>query len=468
MAWWAAAHRGTGGRAQYACGAKWMHLRVLTERRTHGLADEMAGPAENDSTEASATGAPQPPPARIAFFGNFGTQNLGNEYTLKSIIHNVRRRLPEAELSCICTDPEDASVRHGLPALRISYRFSREFLSRSRRSAGHPVLRILRRLLVRMPREFLELLRAYRTLKGVSTVVMTGTGMLSDFGIGPLDLHYEILKWSVLAKLRGAKLMFVSVGVGPLAEPVSRWIVKRALRLADYRSYRDPHSKAYLQGIGFDSSMDRVYPDLAFSLPPQIRAASNGGGRVVGIGLMDYYGTRASRCSGEEACLAYINKMAKFVSWLLERGYQVHLLIGDVSYDQRSKADILKILRESGKGQRRGQVVDVPVTSVEQLVEAIARTDIVVGTRFHTVLLSLMLQKPVLALSYHQKTTSLMDAMRLSQYCHDVDGGEDSRLIEQFIELEGNRSAIARSIAEKTADCGRALEEQYEHLFGRS
>jgi hypothetical protein len=24
-------------------------------------------------------------PARIAFFGNFGTQNLGNEYTLKSI-----------------------------------------------------------------------------------------------------------------------------------------------------------------------------------------------------------------------------------------------------------------------------------------------------------------------------------------------------------------------------------------------
>lgn len=62
-----------------------MHMRVLTERRTHGLADEMAGPAENDSTEASATGAPQPPPARIAFFGNFGTQNLGNEYTLKSI-----------------------------------------------------------------------------------------------------------------------------------------------------------------------------------------------------------------------------------------------------------------------------------------------------------------------------------------------------------------------------------------------
>jgi len=33
-------------------------------------------------------------------------------------------------------------------------------------------------------------LKAFRTLKGTTMLVMTGTGMLSDFGIGPLDLHY--------------------------------------------------------------------------------------------------------------------------------------------------------------------------------------------------------------------------------------------------------------------------------------
>jgi len=32
----------------------------------------------------------------ISFFGNFGTQNLGNEYTLQAIIHNVHKYLPDA------------------------------------------------------------------------------------------------------------------------------------------------------------------------------------------------------------------------------------------------------------------------------------------------------------------------------------------------------------------------------------
>jgi polysaccharide pyruvyl transferase WcaK-like protein len=53
-------------------------------------------------------------------------------------------------------------------------------------------------------------------------LVMTGTGMLGDVGILPFDLHYDILKWSIMAKLRRCKLLFVSVGVGPMRHPLSR------------------------------------------------------------------------------------------------------------------------------------------------------------------------------------------------------------------------------------------------------
>lgn len=441
-------------------------MRALREPRPSIRIDAIPNVLGTLSAEAAAIRAAPPQPKRIAFFGNFGTQNLGNEYTLDSIIHNARRRMPGAQLSCICTNPEDVSARHGLPTVLMSYRYSREFRSGSRRFAGNPLLRMLRRLLVRVPRELLELLRAWRALKGVGMLVMTGTGMLSDVDIGPLDLHYEILKWSVLARLRGAKVLFVSVGVGPIADPVSRRIVKWALRLADYRSYRDAYSRAYLEEIGFNTGGDLLYPDLAFSLPPQTRDARSGGVRVIGIGLMDYYGTRTSPRNGEEAYLSYVSKVTSFVSWLVERGYQVHLLIGDVLYDARSKSDVLRTLRQTGTAQRVGQVVDVPIAAVEQLVEAIAGTDIVVATRFHTLLLSLMLEKPVLALSYHQKIASLMDSVGLSRYCSDVDHSDLSRLIEQFTELERNDSRIRSSIAQRTAECRSALEEQYERLFG--
>ena len=128
----------------------------------------------------------------ISFFGNFGTQNFGNEYTLQAILHNVRKYLPDAKVNCICTDPRDVSIRHGMPAFLMSSRYAR---ARPARGPDHSIIRWLRRLLVRAPLELLEWFKAFRTLKGTTMLVMTGTGMLGDFGIGPFDLHYEILKW---------------------------------------------------------------------------------------------------------------------------------------------------------------------------------------------------------------------------------------------------------------------------------
>ncbi|HEY6910647.1 MAG TPA: polysaccharide pyruvyl transferase family protein [Myxococcales bacterium] len=410
--------------------------------------------------------AAKAPPRRVAFFGNFGAQNLGNEYTLKAILAHARRRLPDAELLCICTDPEDVAARHGVSAIAMSYRYTRGFRAATEGRSPGRILRMLRRLFVRLPRELAEVVRAFRSLKDVRMLVMTGTGMLSDVGIGPFDLHWEILKWSAVAKLRGARVTFASVGMGPIASAASRRIVRWALSLADYRSFRDGWSRSYLESLGFDASRDRVYPDLAFSLPPEVRAgARSAGRRVVGVGLMDYYGTHVSPRVGEDAYRAYVAKMTRFVRWLLERGYDVRLLIGDISYDTRSKHDVLRGLSESGAPVASGRVVTARIASVDDLVQELGRTDLVVAMRFHTTLLALMLKKPVLALSYHQKCVCLMDAVGLPQYAHDIDRSDAEQLIRQFEDLETNSESFAPSIAGKLDESRRALDEQYAELF---
>jgi polysaccharide pyruvyl transferase WcaK-like protein len=395
----------------------------------------------------------------ISFFGNFGTQNLGNEYTLQAIIHNVRKHLPEAKLNCICTDPEDASARHKVPAFLISYRYDKGYRSRVRRDT--PLIRWLRRFLIRLPLELIEWLKAFRTLKGTRMLVMTGTGMLGDFGIGPFDLHYEILKWSLLAKLRRAKLLFVSVGAGPIAHPLSRRIVKLAISLADYRSYRDSFSKEYLASIGFDTKDDFVYPDLAFSLRPRPPATGRRNSRVVGLGLMDYYGKGSTPEYDETTYQNYLDGVTSFAAWLLDRKYTVRLLIGDVSYDKRVTGDVIKRLKE----RDGGQIIDEPVSSVEQLIAQLAATDIVVATRFHNILLALMLNKPVVALSYHEKIASLMAGVGLAEYCQRTDQLDVARLKEQFDKLEQNAGTIKPALEQKIGEYGRALEQQYVHIF---
>ena len=403
----------------------------------------------------------------ISFFGNFGTQNFGNEYTLQAILHNVRKYLPDAKVNCICTDPRDVSIRHGMPAFLMSSRYAR---ARPARGPDHSIIRWLRRLLVRAPLELLEWFKAFRTLKGTTMLVMTGTGMLGDFGIGPFDLHYEILKWSLLAKLRGSRVLFVSVGAGPISHPLSRRIVKWAVSLADYRSYRDSFSKEYLASIGFDTHGDFVYPDLAFSWAPATRGPSNrkGGSLVVGLGLMDYYGKGSTKDYSEEVYQRYLERAADFAGWLLERHYTVRLLIGDFSYDTRIKRDLLNRLKERGVKNQDGQIVDEPVSSAEELLAQLAGTDVVIATRFHNLLLALMLNKPVIALSYHEKIASLMSGVGMAEYCQSIDRLEPKRLVEQFLELERNIETVKPIIERKVEEYRSALDQQYARIFNRS
>ena len=411
------------------------------------------------------------PPRRerttVSLFGNFGTHNLGNEYTLQATIHNVHKYLPEAKVSCICTSPREVTASYEVPAFPISDRLVKASAGEKRRGGNGAVAKFFGRLLVRLPRELARWIEAFRTLKGTRMLVMTGTGMLGDFGIGPFDLHYEILKWSLLAKARRSKLLFVGVGAGPIAHPLSRLIVHGALWLADYRSYRDDFSKHYLASIGFDTRNDFVCPDLAFSLKPELPAppGRNGGGRVVGLGLMDYYGNDPTGSSNEATYQQYLEKVTTFLAWLLERNYTVRLLIGDATYDTRIRGDVVKKLQERAFRYDQRQIVDEPIGSVEELIDQLAATDAVVATRFHNLVLALMLNKPVVALSYHEKIDSLMAGAGMAEYCQSIHGLEVDSLVRQFVKLEQNSQILKSSLEQTVEKYREMLDRQYLRIF---
>ena len=220
------------------------------------------------------------PRGKISLFGMFGVGNLGNEATLQAMLHNVRRFLPNAEVSCICAGPEAMAQDYCIPAYLI-----REFPLRPLNSHK---LRLLRKIFLAIPLELYRWLMVARRLKSTDMLVMTGTGMLSDLGIHPLGLHYDILRWSLVAKLFRCKLAFVSVGAGPIRHPLSRFFVKVALGMANYRSFRDSFSRSYVEGLGI-STRNKVYPDLAFSLPKDVAAhdrPSDSRRPVIGVGLI--------------------------------------------------------------------------------------------------------------------------------------------------------------------------------------
>ena len=308
----------------------------------------------------------------------------------------------------------------------------------------------------------------FARLKGSKLLAMTGTGMLGDYAIGPFDLHYDIFRWAVIAKLCRCKLRFVSVGGGPIRHPLSRYFVKTALALADYRSYRDASSKDHLAAIGVDVTKDAVYPDLAFSLPRLscLLITILVDGSVVGVGLMNYYNRLGRSGKDETIYRDYLGRIASFVVRLLERGCAVRVLIGDFVWDQGVRGrPAERNWKNVDTAIKYGRIIDEPASSVDELLSQLASVDVVVSSRYHNVLLGLVLGKPAIAVSYHEKFQPLMDGLGLQEFCMDIEQFDVEELIKKVFKLIEDAPVIRSQTASKTESYRAALDEQYIRIF---
>jgi polysaccharide pyruvyl transferase WcaK-like protein len=392
----------------------------------------------------------------VAFWGNFGTRNLGNEVTLSAAVQAVRRRRPGARLQLVCTAPEDAGPRHGLPASSL----------RSWSGVPSPPVGLPRRLLRRLGREWHEWAEALRRTGELDTLVMTGTGMLTDVGEGPLGLPADLFRWALAARLRGCRVVFLSVGVEPLRHPLTRGLVRAALAAASYRSYRDGQSRDRLVAAGIPVSADPLAPDLAFSLPPLAETVPSAyRRRTIGVGLYDY---RCRGAAGEDdarAYAGYLDRMAELVERLVESGDRVRVLIGDNTYDEPVLADFRA--RLAGRGRLRpGDVEDTPAEGFEALLGQLAQVDLVVASRFHNVLLALLLGRPVVSLSYNEKNEALMEAAGLAGNSRPLEAIEVDWILERLEALHLRRDELRASLRDAAGRWRTELETQYDRVFG--
>ena len=399
---------------------------------------------------------------KISLFGHFGSPNIGNESTLLATLARLRTRFPDSELRCICTIPETVVARDGIDAIPITTRTAKLWDRRL------PLARRVPMAFAGVGAELQQYLRAFEQMDETDMLIVPGTGVLTDaYGLsywGP----YSLFKWVLAAKLRGVKVFVVSVGAGPIRTPAGKILIRAALSLADYRSFRDLPSRECVRAIGFRGQPDPVYPDLVFDLPQassrRDRPTQAGDRPVVGLGLMVYHGHYSADDPRPETYRAYLEALVALAGWLIERGYDIALLLGDA--DTEAIDDFRSVVSARLGGAGADRITARPIRSVSDLLDELAATDFVVATRFHNTLLALLLNKPVIAISFHHKCSSLMRQMGLSEYCHEIHQIDSDELIAQFSQLERNRDAVKRSIAAAVEWAQAALDDQYDALFG--
>ncbi len=428
---------------------------------------------------------------RIGLVSPWTGGNLGNEVILSAMIANIRKRIIDAEILGITLSPDAARHRLGIPGFPVAATNLRGYPVIGSESSDVPVyedryLLRLKKWLKKLPwvfgimrtiryseaiAEIGHILAAARAARKLDVMIICGGGALDELWGGAWGHPWALFKWGVLSRANGVPLLFVSVGKSPLKLGLSRFFVGIALRLSQYRSYRDPESKQAVKVL-LDNSRDSVYPDLAFSYPLFARSVAAdfepGGARrlIVGVSPIAYCDPRVWPHRDERSYTAYVNKIAEFVRWLLAEGYKVFFFATDTP-DTRTIEDILVMLTDSGVSCGEIETLPGPTEqSAGDLLRGICRAHLIIASRLHGVILSHLNGTPVLAISYDTKVYAHMKRIGQIDYCLDIDNFTQANLTGTFRVLEGHRQGERTKIRSEFLRFRHLLNLQYDRIFG--
>jgi len=410
-----------------------------------------------------------------------GYGNLGDAATQDAIIENIRKRVPDADIVGFSLNPEDTRARHNIVSYSITHWHPRLEQSGPPSTSGTktaysklkslgkkiPFIPLIVRRGLNLLREVKHLVRTFKMLRSLDTLVIAGGGQLGDLWRGAWSHPYNVFKFSALTKLANRKLIFLNVGAGPLSNSVSRFFARCSVRLADYVSFRDRESLALIQQLGLKRAMV-VFPDSVYALPiiqgddPILTSTSK---PLVGINPIGYCDPRIWAKKDQGRYVRYLKNLTTFCLWLLQQGYRLRIYPSELSVDLYACDDLKQQLFKTVPQAEVDGLFYPPTPDVNSLLAQMAQLDFVITSKFHGVIFSHLLAKPVVALSYHNKIDDLMRAAGHGQDCLNIETFDCERLKNTFLSVEERADGLKTLFRQRNLSNAQLLAAQFDGLF---
>lgn len=435
------------------------------------------------------------PPERRNKFGLLGPYsfgNLGNAALQLALVQQIRKRFPSSEIYGCCIDPQTNRGDGGVLPFPLTRQIDVDHIASAPHPASaastetspqenwksalkriplvHPLYRLARSIWSKCTsilKECAFLLRAFRFARGFRILIVGLGGVIDEAWNGPWGDAFSIFEWAVVAKLARTPFVFLSIGVEKLESPLTRFFVTHALSLAGYRSFRDEGSKRKVEALEVGGA-NLVFPDLAFSLefvPGAEISSTHRPNRFVGVSPMAYCDPRVWPVKDPTAYQQHLQTLAQLVLWLLRENYRVALVITQIRMDRAPLRELKEMVLKAAHPEAAARLTEPETQTVDDFLSLASQMDLFVTSRLHGVVLPLLANTPVLALSHSSKVDWLMADMGLSEFCVSIGDNELGHLTERIRAIESNQVALRERIRSKVSEYRTALQSQYDQVF---
>jgi len=452
-------------------------------------------------TPSEASQAVLEPSPRIALVTPYTGGNLGDAAIQDAMIGNLRRRMPGAQFFGITLDNDNFIKQHGTGAFPY-LADTTPLLSQqpkgldggtAKAASGHrvwttpikralwsvpglvPFLKRARARVNALVREISHSWEGYRILRTQNLLVISGGGQLDEEFGGAWRLPFAICKWVLLARLARVPCAMASVGAGRITLPASRRFVSMALRLCQYRSFRETRSRAIAASVLPRAINDPVVPDLAFSLPESelpspvgdIRTKARGR-PIVALSPMAY--AKPGSWPNPKRALydRYVQQLALALSCLSRRGYFLVVVCSSLGDDESVIPDLLGRLEGETRSSLDGQLHIPAIKTWRELIAVLRDVDYLVASRLHGTILGFVSETPTVAISPDPKVDWVMEDLGQTDYLLHFQDFTAEEVLNKFDRIKLHRDAVVEQIASyrRGISSTSASARQYDLLAG--
>lgn len=285
-------------------------------------------------------------------------------------------------------------------------------------------------------------------------VVWTGgTYLVEHYHLEPRFFELDILR------VFDVPLVLFTQSAGPFSDPVNLGRVAEIGRRARFVMTRDAKSLGHFRSGGVPAENSAVHADGAFALRPPSQTAE--GDVLISVRHWPH-------ASGGDVASRYVAAHARAVERLCtERDARVTFLStcqGVPEYWANDSDTAHRIVAALPEGVRRHVVVDAKFHRPAELLEVYGGANVVIATRMHAAILSLVAGTAVLPVAYEFKTHELFANFGQGDLVQELEHIEPERFAQWAIDGYDQRRALREVQQAGTDELRRAASQLAERF----
>jgi len=343
---------------------------------------------------------------QVLLLGSYGQSNLGDDLLMWNYLQLLKQQgfeMIHVNANTVEQIPEP--VRKSFPDLNIINTYETSML------------------------DYIKLIRQ------VDCVVYGGGTLYKELygstGRGKYSVIIRMMGFNILARLFGAPVYHLNIGIGSLKTAMGRWITKRALMAAKHSIFRDQKSYDYaLETLQLPSgkitkSTDGLFLNHVWEKPWKNKKLSIDRAkyrRVVGVNILSDIPDWVDRTK-------YILTMQTFVGELISAGDYVVLVPFQHAFNPRNDKAFMEDVFAKEAAMEACELL--PQVAIDEISSVLQQCDVFVGMRFHSLLLSLVNHVPFVAVAYDTKCWRFVQETNYP-YALELEKLDIKTLLEQY------------------------------------